>query len=116
VSGDQGVCLKGPFDAVCSPTETFRGCRGDSDCPHEGDHCRTQLRSCFANTGQAGEPIRAIGAADPEASGSSEPVFAAVFCIPPTTNPVVNSVVGLPGLGRLTLTGTLNFHFRGRAQ
>ena len=35
----------------------------------------------------------------------SNPTLAALFCIGPTTSGSVNSAAGLPGLGRLQLTG-----------
>ena len=52
-----------------------------------------------------GESVTATGLADPPIAHQSDPTLAALFCIGPTTAPAVNSVAGLPGLGRLELPG-----------
>ena len=103
---DDGLCADGPIDQVCS-REPFRGCTGDAACnpPPLGDcpdclpdqTCDSHVRECFLDpvvtrTGTPGIP-----------SG----VFAADFCLGPTSSSAVNSVVGLPGLGTFLIPYTL---------
>jgi hypothetical protein len=50
--------------------------------------------------------VSATGVADPPENGVANPTLAALFCIGPTSSSAVNSAAGLPGLGRIQLTGT----------
>ncbi len=109
-SPNDGICLAGPFDPLCS-IETFRGCLADTDCnpPPTGNCgtcvpnqvCATKTRECFL------DPIVRSGT-----PGTQMTVIAATFCIPPTTSPAVNSVAGLPGPGGVLLPALV---FRGAA-
>ncbi len=98
-------CVTGPNENFCTPVETFRGCGADSDCPFAGDTCTlSRFRDCFDN-GTLGETVKATGQPDPPVAHMSDPKLAAMFCIGPTTSASVNNAAGLPGLGRLELTG-----------
>jgi len=98
-SPDDGVCLTGPFDRLCS-LEPFRGCLMDADCNpppsgncdtcRPGQVCAAEARECFL------DPIVRTGTPDP-----TMPTFAGTFCISPTRSPAVNVVAGLPGPGAL---------------
>ncbi len=104
-SPNDRICSSGPFDIFCTPTETFRGCTVNGDCPFPGDTCTGgKNRDCFDN-GVVGEAVNATGHADPPSNHQSNPSLAALFCIGPTTSSSVNSAAGLPGLGRLELLG-----------
>ena len=52
-----------------------------------------------------GDTVTATGNADPPVNHESDPTLAALFCIGPTSSSAVNGAAGLPGLGRLELTG-----------
>jgi len=93
-----------PADLTCSPTETFRGCASNADCPASGDTCVPILRPCYLDNGAIGGAVTAQGAADPpDANGESDPTLASLFCIPPVPQSSVDQAGGLPGLGRLEL-------------
>ncbi len=89
-------------------------CTANSACP--GGACNSRVggapelcsvgkfRDCFDN-GVAGDTVTATGNADPPAGHQSDPTLAALFCIGPTSSSAVNGAAGLPGLGRLELTG-----------
>jgi hypothetical protein len=102
---NEGTCEAGPIDQTCT-IETFRSCSSDAECPATGDTCGSRLRECFIDNGTIGGSVTATGEPDPPINDVSEPVLAALFCIGPTGAGAVNSVAGLPGLGRLTLRGT----------
>jgi hypothetical protein len=104
-SPNDRVCSSGPFEQFCSPVETFRGCTSDPECTRAGDTCTLgKFRDCFDN-GVVGDTVTATGNADPPANHESDPTLAALFCIGPTSSSAVNGAAGLPGLGRLELTG-----------
>jgi hypothetical protein len=89
------------------------GCTGPAQCP--GGSCEIQVcgatpatakhRDCYTDNGEMGQSVSATGKADPPKNGESNPTLAALFCIGPTSSDAVNSVAGLPGLGRLELPG-----------
>ncbi|MBI3769911.1 MAG: hypothetical protein HY271_15670 [Deltaproteobacteria bacterium] len=102
--GDEGECAAGPVDMHCA-IETFRACTTNGDCPAPGDTCVTTLRECFTDNGTIGNSITATGVADPPVFEASNPTLASLVCVGPTTSAAVNGVTGLPGPGRLTLSG-----------
>ncbi len=105
---DEGVCSGGPFELFCAPAETFRGCSTDGDCPVPGDTCTGgRFRECFTDdNGAIGGDVSVGGVADPFTGNTSNPTLGALFCIAPTSSSSVNSVTGLPGLGRVTIPST----------
>ncbi len=114
VEGDQSLCVPvsggsnqgecpALADTVCSPTETFRGCLSNNDCPVGGDTCVAVKRPCYLDNGVVGGTVTAIGEADPPQNGVSNPTFASLFCIPPVAQASINAAGGLPGLGRIEL-------------
>jgi hypothetical protein len=74
----------------------YIGCQSNADCDPgniglEAGACTlVERRGCFL------DPIIADGDPDP-----SNPIGAAVFCIPPTGNDAIDSVAGIPGPGRV---------------
>jgi len=105
-SVNEGTCAGGPFEQFCA-IETFRGCAKDSDCTKPGDTCTNgRFRECFTDNGAVGQSVQAQGQPDPPVGNVSHPKLGSLFCVPPVTADAVNSVAGLPGLGRLTLPGT----------
>jgi len=102
-STNEGQCTA-VADLACSPTETFRGCTTNQDCPVSGDSCIAVNRPCYLDNGVVGGSVSAVGKADPaDANGRAEPTFAALFCIPPVAQTAINRAGGLPGLGRIEL-------------
>jgi len=105
-SVNEGVCNAGPFEQFCA-IQTFRGCATNTDCTATGDTCTFgKLRECFTDNGVSGNAVQVQGSPDPFVGGVSNGTLGTFFCVGPTTAPAVNSVAGLPGLGRLTLPGT----------
>ena len=131
-TGNEGECSAGPFEQFCGPDATFAGCTTDADCAsfttcsggsNPGQPCSTasqcpggtcvaqqtcvigKFRECFTDNGAVGASIHATGVADPPTNSDANPTLAALFCIGPTSSGAVNSVAGLPGLGRLELPG-----------
>lgn len=101
----EGECSSGPSTQNCAPPEQQLGCLNGLDCPLTGT-CEAANRKCFAGfNGFIGDSIVGIGTHTPPVDGWSRPTFASVFCVPPTTSPVLNALFGLPGPGRLVLTG-----------
>ncbi|HYC55921.1 MAG TPA: hypothetical protein VEL28_13385 [Candidatus Binatia bacterium] len=95
--GQDGRCTTGPIDTYCDAVthpdgRGFVPCNDDSDCSASGGgSCSViDVRRCFP------DPIVVQGEADP-----GNPLTAAAFCIPPTTNPAVNLSGGIPGPGTL---------------
>jgi hypothetical protein len=105
VGGNEGECTTGPFPGNCSPTETFRGCTAPSDCPFLGDTCVFAALECFLDNGIVGGSIVAVGAPDTPVNDDSDPTLASVFCVQPTGASAINTASGLPGAGRVTITG-----------
>jgi hypothetical protein len=98
--------LAGPFDQYCGPTESYKGCTVDGDCTFPGDTCSLgHNRDCFLDNGVLGGTVVSTGLADPPVGHQSDPILASLFCVGPTSSGAVNSAAGLPGLGRLELTG-----------
>lgn len=92
-----GVCELGPIDSVCDG-QPFRSCRagtGTEDCdarfPGAGS-CVDQPRPCFpthvARTGTC---------------ALEQGELVALFCVPATGSDMVDAMIGLPGLGAITL-------------
>jgi hypothetical protein len=106
VGGNEGECTTGPFPGNCGPTETFKGCSAPSDCTFPGDMCVFASLECFLTNGTIGESIVAQGMADVPVNDVANPVLGSVFCIAPTGASAINTASGLPGAGRVTLTGT----------
>jgi hypothetical protein len=101
----EGECSNGPVDQNCAPPEQQIGCSIGTDCPLTGI-CQAANRKCFAGfDGNIGDSIVGIGTHAAPVDGWSRPTFASVFCVPPTSAAAVNAVAGLPGPGRLVLTG-----------
>jgi hypothetical protein len=101
---NRGQCTFAPVSGFCSPTETFRECRNNGECPQSGDTCVPAQRPCYLDNGAVGGSVTAKGVADaPDTSGVSNPTFAALFCIPPVAQAAINTAGGLPGLGRIEL-------------
>jgi hypothetical protein len=98
--GGEGTCLAGPNLLFCDGLVKANGggasgCLSNSDCVGGYGVCTvTEQANCFL------DPIVAIGVPDPEF-----PIAGATFCIPPTSNPGVNSSAGLPGPGRVLSQG-----------
>jgi hypothetical protein len=102
LGGEEGECTTGPDDTFCDGLLKADGggiltCTSNLGCnqnatgsPLGGTCSHVERRKCFLN------PIVASGNPDPEF-----PVAAATFCVPPTANGGINSVVGLPGPGRI---------------
>jgi hypothetical protein len=101
--GGEGVCAGNSIgDKFCdgivrSNGEGYIQCTGsNADCAPSniglpGGNCTLEkTRECFLN------PITATGSANPQT-----PLGVAAFCIPPTSNPAINQVAGLPGPGRI---------------
>lgn len=101
-SPNEGVCPD-TADGACLPSEPYRGCLASTDCPVNGDTCQTVQRPCYLDNGAVGGSVTAVGMADPPQNGVSNPIFASLFCIPPTGQSAVNIAGGLPGLGRIQL-------------
>ncbi|MFN2375774.1 MAG: hypothetical protein ABR538_04505, partial [Candidatus Binatia bacterium] len=94
-----GFCEAGPVDQFCDGAlhndgRGFVSCTTNADCVAlEAGACTVlDLRRCFP------DPIVVSGSAD-----VANPVNAAIFCIPPTTNDPVNLTAGLPGPGTIHL-------------
>jgi hypothetical protein len=54
--------------------------------------------------------LTAVGMADVPMADTSNPTLGAVFCVGPTGGGAVNSVLGLPGPGRITIKGVASGH------
>jgi cysteine-rich repeat protein len=92
-----GVCEGGPIDGHCSDA-SYRGCpegSGTTSCedvfPGSGT-CVTAPRPCFGAT------IERTGRCDTQQSS-----LAATFCMGATSAPAINTVLGLPGPGAITI-------------
>ncbi len=109
-TGNDGTCAAGPFENFCA-IETFRGCSSDSDCPRSGDTCTLgKFRDCFLDNGTVGGSVTVSGVPYPSCGGVGSGTVGALFCVPPTSSGSVNSVSGLPGLGRVALPYTATFN------
>ena len=101
VGSNLGKCTLGPDEKSCDGVVKANGdgvlaCNANADCTpaavgtNAGICSLVARRSCFLN------PIVSQGAPHP-----SEPLGAAAFCVPPTSNSAINDVAGLPGPGRI---------------
>ena len=80
--------------------------RGGDDAP--GDHCVVHHRKCYRDNGAPngfGVTIEAEGSHTTPTGQRWGSTFAAVFCLPPTGSAAVNAAAGLPGPGRIELSG-----------
>ncbi|MBI3767626.1 MAG: hypothetical protein HY271_03905 [Deltaproteobacteria bacterium] len=110
VLANEGTCAGGPFELFCA-IETFRGCATNADCPRVGDTCTFgKFRDCFTDNGALTGTVTATGVPYPTCGGTGTGTVGALFCVPPTSSGSVNSVSGLPGLGRVTLPYTATFN------
>jgi hypothetical protein len=110
LSGNEGTCAAGPFEQFCA-IQTFRGCTANSDCPLSGDTCTLgKFRDCFLDNGVIGGGVDVTGVPYPSCGGVGSGSVGALFCVPPTSSGSVNSVSGLPGLGRVVLPYTATFN------
>jgi hypothetical protein len=110
VVGGEGTCAAGPFEQFCA-IETYRGCLHDTDCHKPGDSCTLgKFRDCFTDNGVIGGAVTATGVPSPSCGGAGSGVVGALFCVPPTSSSSVNTVFGLPGLGRITQPYTVTFN------
>jgi hypothetical protein len=105
----EGWCAEGPITQHCL-IESFRDCSQSTqayDCPLPGDSCgRVGRRSCFPDyNGNVGDTISAEGHPGDPRNGAAPIAFGAVFCVAPTSSPLINITAGLPGPGRLELAG-----------
>ena len=109
-SSQEGICTVGPSVGTCS-VHAFQNCSSDSQCHQpfcsfcqadNSETCQFALQHCFVNgqISRSGTP------------GPTDRVSAAIFCIPFSKAPSVNSVAGLPGPGAITQpTTTVNVGF-----
>jgi hypothetical protein len=106
-----------PFDQNCNLASGHgqRGCTSDADCGAALNSCEPALRHCFLTGGgtfqAAGQydgtnTLIAVGMEDPPMNDVLNPTLGAVSGIAPTGSSSVNSVVGLPGPGRVTIRFT----------
>jgi hypothetical protein len=107
----EGECTMGPITTTCSVASGHgqRGCLGNGDCGGAAGSCEAASRACLLTGGFTGKlgtnTLVANGVEDPPTRDTSSPTLGTVFCIGPTGSSSVNNVAGLPGPGRLTLTG-----------
>lgn len=116
VGGNEGLCPDGPILQTCS-VETHRGCGSDADCnppPYpgstctdcrKGQRCEARLQPCFTGDGIAGGATNVTGATDVPCGGIAYPTLGSLFCVAPVGASAVNTAAGLPGLGRIRLSG-----------
>jgi len=97
---DEGICTA-PNDQACA-IETFRSCSSNADCPAPSDMCTIRKRQCFTANGSIGDSVSAGGVAS-----TTSPTLAGLFCIGPSGSSAINFLYGLPGLGRVTIPGTV---------
>lgn len=101
LGGGEGECTTGPNDRFCDQLVKADGggilsCSSNAAClpaavgTYAGTCTLLERRKCFLN------PITATGSPDVDF-----PVAVSTFCVPPTANGGINSVVGLPGPGRV---------------
>jgi hypothetical protein len=103
-SVNEGTCATGPTTRTCA-IDSFRGCVSDAGCPRPGDRCTAVVthRECFTDNGVIGGSVSVAGAAAvPCADDSSRAGLSALFCMGTAPNDAANTIIGLPGLGRIT--------------
>lgn len=115
---DEGECVVGPTDQVCSLASGHgqRGCTTDGDCGGATGACESNARKCFLTGAgtfsqypwQPGtDTLVAAGMASPPVGGVAHPTLASVLCVPPVGSVPMNTVAGLPGPARLTVKTTV---------
>jgi hypothetical protein len=104
----EGECLAGPLRKHCAGLESWRACTQDQDCPVTNS-CVAANAACFPGGSDLGATVPASGTASPRVGDASAPTnLATFFCGHPTTA-FSNGYMGNPGLGRLTLAGSLTY-------
>ena len=86
-------------------THCFGGTNASEPCTTLVD-CPDQTAGTFCGGGS----VKATGAPYPVCGGTGVGAVATLFCIGPTSSGSINSVSGLPGLGRVTLPVAVNFN------
>ncbi len=118
VGENEGTCVFGPVDKVCS-LQPFVGCVTADDCnpPPSGfctnclpnQTCVSRDRACFTDNGVLGASVTVTGSPDVPCGAISKSSVGALFCAPAAQASAVNAAEGLPGLGRLRLPVTVDF-------
>ncbi len=104
-----GECASGPVVVSCV-NHPNRGCVFDSDCDNVPGSCQESNRLCYLTHGTIGESIGATGVATPPVAHISDPTtLGMITCQRASHVPIVDSLVGLPGLARNHHAGTLAF-------
>lgn len=101
--GIHGVCARGPFDRTCV-AEPSRHCLTDRDCGAD-DRCQVKPRRCYPGAGKLGDSVTVRGQSERLGTGKTRSTLAALFCVPPGRSATANQLLGLPGLGRIVLSG-----------
>lgn len=106
----KGECVEGPPIQSCT-NHPQRGCSSDADCNNVAGACQSSNRRCYLDNGVLGGSVSVAGSATPPVGGVADPTtLGGLFCLQPlASSPASNSAVGLPGLGRTSLPGTLTF-------
>ncbi len=110
VGGEEGLCAVGPDDLYCDMVLRAEGtgligCGSNVDCEpatlgiDAGTCTLVERRDCFL------DPIVTQGMPNPYV-----PYVGGTFCSPPTSSASVNTVVGLPGPGRLQLQSAVTLY------
>jgi hypothetical protein len=99
---NEGGCTV-TVEGQCS-VSSYRSCFGDADCRsptcltcHPNEVCQIKPKDCYVNSG-----ITRVGVAS-----TTDPVQSAIFCIPATGQPAVDSTAGLPGPGTIRESTTV---------
>ena len=108
VESQRGECVEGPFDKTCQPGAEFYTCGDDADCAaYPGTTCHTQARACYRTSGVVGDAVTVPASHDPVTGPAIGVQLGALFCLGTTSSSAVNTVAGLPGLGRMTMGATM---------
>ncbi|MCC6765886.1 MAG: hypothetical protein IT293_14610 [Deltaproteobacteria bacterium] len=105
----EGECVIGPIETRCAAPEQYRGCLGPADCPLTGT-CIAANQRCYTGGGAVGSSISVSGTATARSGNASTPTnLGSLFCLSAMGASAVNNVVGLPGLARMSLNGTMTY-------
>ncbi len=114
-SVDEGTCADGPVDHFCS-ADDYLGCAIDADCNPppagtcpdcvDGQTCLPRPRQCYTDNGELGGTVQVAGSSSPHADGTWVATLGALFCMSPTNSDSADTVIGLPGLGRINMAIT----------
>jgi hypothetical protein len=107
-----GECQAGPVDTTCTIASGHaqRSCLNDMDCGGTLNSCLSNNRPCFLDVGALGGAISVTGTATPPVADVASPVeLGSLFCVGSTTSSFVNAAVGIPGLARQTIPGSLTY-------